>query len=149
MYVGWFKIFGFGLPYSMCTRTPWEEILYFVGVPPYDVLDRILLKVDGKNRVERKRSELDLLLSDHSLLELEVQRRIDIGMYDLSLIAASFRESSTTQPPRRDRSRASVKDSVEEIERARGHCLRKLTVEMRSWRDRLPVRSLAWEPLIS
>ena len=132
VYIGWFKIFGFGLPYTMCTRTPWEENLYFVGVPPYDILDRILTKTNGKNLVQQKRSELETLLQDSARLELELQRRIDIGMIDLSKIAESLRGSTSTKHAR-------CKVSEEESGNAREHCLRKLKSELQTWSDRLMV----------
>ena len=123
----------------MCTRTPWEENLYFVGVPPYDILDRILTKTNGKNLVQQKRSELEALLQDSARLELELQRRIDIGMIDLSKIAESLRGSTSTK-------HAGCKVSEEEFGNAREHCLRKLKSELQTWSDRLMVFICVWAP---
>ena len=132
VYIGWFKIFGFGLPYTMCTRTPWEENLYFVGVPPYDILDRILAKTDGKNLVEHRRSKLETILRDPDLLELELQHRIDIGMFDLPKIAESLRDDASKK-------NLHGKVSKEELARARDHCLQKLAASFQEWCDRLQV----------
>ena len=41
VYLSLFKIFGFGVPHAMCTRTPWIDNMDFVGVPPVDVLTAI------------------------------------------------------------------------------------------------------------
>ena len=88
VYLCWLKMFGFGIPYTMCTRTPWEDNMYFVGVPPFDVLAAIL-QVDstGQNKIQRKRAEIDSILRDDEMINAEVERRIQLGEFNLSSIA--------------------------------------------------------------
>ena len=70
------RLFGFGLPYMMCTRTPWEDNIYFIGVPPVDILSAILQPdTQGQNWVERERIRLRNLLDSSGGVEAEIDKR--------------------------------------------------------------------------
>eukprot|EP00973_Karenia_brevis_P027304 3764697-Karenia_brevis.AAC.1 len=67
----------------------------FVGVPPRDVLQAIL-RADsaGANLVQRRRQKLAQILSTDDLLEKEMQRRIDLGEFDLRKIIRELNNSN-------------------------------------------------------
>ncbi len=81
-YIGLVNIFGFGLPYTLFTRTPFENSIYLVGVPPRDVLFCLLKKdVHGLSAVDSKRIEVEsILLNEHSLHSI-VDSRLESGQY--------------------------------------------------------------------
>ncbi len=80
VYLCFLRLFGFGLPYMMCTRTPLEDNICFVGVPPVDVLAALLKSVPGKgNRVERERARIMEILERPGGVEAEMERRIACG----------------------------------------------------------------------
>ena len=35
-------IFGFGMPYTLLTRTPFSDNMLFIGVPPKDIFEKLL-----------------------------------------------------------------------------------------------------------
>ena len=64
-YISFLKFWGYGLPYTIATRTPFLDNIHFVGVPPRDIY-LSLLKVDenGMNKIQRKRAELVEMLQN-------------------------------------------------------------------------------------
>ena len=85
-YLALIRIFGYGLPYTMCTRTPFRNNMLFVGVPPRDIFERLVSRVNGKTAVDRKREALERVLSDENLLDHELQQRIDASEFDLGAL---------------------------------------------------------------
>ena len=84
-------IFGFGMPYTLLTRTPFSDCMLFVGVPPKDVLD-LLLQRDNQGRtcLDRKRLELIQELKNPYSVEQEVTERLQKGEFDLHSIGSSL-----------------------------------------------------------
>ena len=81
--IGLDGIFGFGLPYTLATRTPFKENIHFVGVPPQDIFAAILRKgPDGLNAVERKQREVRWIASSPDALEKILQDKISSGELD-------------------------------------------------------------------
>jgi len=124
------------LPYTMCTRSPWHDNIYFVGVPPVDVLAAILRPdASGRNRVDRLRVALETLLGDAVALENQMQRRVDSGEFDLKAIAETLSpDASTTDSPP-----AGTWNCESRLDRAREHlitCLRRMYT---GWVQRLNV----------
>ena len=100
-YLAMLGIFGYGMPYTMMTRTPFRRNMLFIGVPPKDVYDRLVQKSDGKTPVDRKREEVARILQDDQLLQEELNNRIAEGEFDLDKLAAASgttREACRTQP---------------------------------------------------
>ena len=82
--IGLDGIFGFGLPYTLITRTPFQENIYFVGVPPLDVYVVLLhTGPDGMNPIERKQLEVRHIASSRLDLENIVEKRIASGEFDV------------------------------------------------------------------
>ena len=79
-YVGFDGIFGFGLPYTLITRTPFVDNIYYVGVPPRDVYHALVKRgPDGTNRIDRKRAEVEQILSDAAAIHRIVDDKIASG----------------------------------------------------------------------
>ena len=72
--------FGFGMPYTLLTRTPFSSNMLFVGVPPKDIYEAILTRLADKRRT------VQVLLDDESALESSLRARIQSGEFDLSAI---------------------------------------------------------------
>ena len=70
-----YKIFGFGVPYTALTRTPFKKDIAIVGVPPRDIYKALFEKDEhGRDRIERKKIEIDRILSESTdLSEAEQQ----------------------------------------------------------------------------
>jgi len=80
VYISWVHMFGFGVPYTMMTRTPHEDNIYFVGVPPQDVFQRLDERdATDQTPVDREHTRLCRLLEDPVAMEHELQRRNDQG----------------------------------------------------------------------
>jgi len=118
----------------MSTRSPWVDNMYFVGVPPVDVLCYIL-KIDdtGKNMVERKRSEVDALLAQDQVLRAEVQRRIDLGQFDVHAVARGMaaKESSAYEESN------NCKENLQWATKAKEFLVARLRQQYQEWRERL------------
>ena len=81
-YISFLRFWGYGLPYTLATRTPFVHNIHFVGVPPRDIYESLLERgADGMNKIERKKHEIDKLLLDESALQEEVCRRIQQGEF--------------------------------------------------------------------
>ena len=72
--------FGFGMPYTLLTRTLFSSNMLFVGVPPKDIYEAILTRLADKRRT------VQVLLEDESALESSLRARIQSGEFDLSAI---------------------------------------------------------------
>ena len=85
-YIGLLRSFGYGLPYTMATRTPHRQNILFVGVPPKDVFQRLVHKDPNNNLtlIDQKRMELESELRDPDKIRSRAQRRIDQGEISLS-----------------------------------------------------------------
>ena len=89
--------FGFGLPYTMCTRTPWQHNMWFVGVPPRDIfLAMFSVGADGCTLVSRKREEVEAFLQDPVSIPSLVQARIRSGEYILQEMSCAPDQSIPT-----------------------------------------------------
>ena len=85
-------VFGFGLPYTACTRTPFSRNMLFVGVPPRDIflqLTRVL--PDGTTLVERKRAALLAFIGDTAAVAAELAGLIRAGEHDVEALVAARR----------------------------------------------------------
>ena len=81
-YISFLRFWGYGLPYTLATRTPFVHNIHFVGVPPRDIYESLLERgADGLNKIERKKQEIDKLLHDDAALHAEVHRRIQQGEF--------------------------------------------------------------------
>ena len=79
-YLSWTKMFGFGVPYTMLTRTPFEDIIYFVGVPPEDIFRKLDAEDEhGQTPISREHIRLAALISDPMEISAELKRRNDLG----------------------------------------------------------------------
>ena len=106
--------FGFGMPYTIATRTPSTSNMFFVGVPPSDVLESILKKNhQGKTLLDAERERLAALLRNDEGLDKLIADKLRTG--ELRAEAAE--------------------DSQEDHRR---HALReKLRADLQGWHDRL------------
>ena len=75
-YIGLLRSFGYGLPYTMATRTPHRQNILFVGVPPKDVFERLVRKDPNSNLtlIDQKRKELESELEDPDKIRSRAQR---------------------------------------------------------------------------
>ena len=70
-----YKVFGFGIPYTALTRTPFKRNIAIVGVPPRDIYEAIFVEDEnGRDMLERKRDEIDELLREAADLD-ETKKR--------------------------------------------------------------------------
>ena len=113
-------IFGYGLPYTICTRTPYRHNMLFVGVPPKDIFEELVRVDDGLTAVDRQRLKLQGILADDTLLERELEKRLDTGKFNLDKIA---------------------EDREESLLECREHLRTKLRYWMQKWHDRLYLES--------
>ena len=91
------KVFGFGLPYTACTRTPFTHNMLFVGVPPHDIfLKSTSIDKDGKTLVDRKKAELEVFADDDVALTAEIMQRIRAGVFDLEAMIAERAVTEST-----------------------------------------------------
>ncbi len=83
-YISLHNVFGFGLPYTLLTRAPFEPNMFFVGVPPWDVLARLLLRdAAGLTPIDKKKRAVHELLSNETALQQHLEDRIGTGEFDL------------------------------------------------------------------
>ena len=134
VYIGLDKVFGFGIAYTVFTRTKFEENMYNVGVPPKDILQMLLQKdQSGRNMIENKKLRVQGILADPTELEKEVDRRINSGEFDLEQLANDLSRGTPTST-----SPTNVQKSASETQ----PCVRKfLTEQLRlfyqDWEQRL------------
>ena len=70
-----YKVFGFGIPYTALTRTPFKRNIAIVGVPPRDIYEALFVEDEhGRDMLERKRDEIDQLLREATDLDETKQR---------------------------------------------------------------------------
>ena len=87
-FLGLDDIFGFGLAYTMYTRSRFAENMYNVGVPPRDILEALLRRdSDGQNAIDRKRLEVLKMINDTNAFDAVVDARIQSGEFSLKTIA--------------------------------------------------------------
>ena len=81
-YISFLKFWGYGLPYTLATRTPFLHNIHFVGVPPRDIYHSLFERDQhGLNKIERKRVEIQAILKDDVALKNEVCLRIQKGEF--------------------------------------------------------------------
>jgi ubiquitin carboxyl-terminal hydrolase 8 len=108
--------------------------MYFVGVPPYDILRGILqLDAHGKNAIDRKRDELTILLASPRLFEAVVEARVRQGEFDLDEIARRLADGTAPHLPEAEWTADGVPTSTE----AKAYLTKKLHRQYIQWRDRL------------
>ena len=121
-------IFGFGMPYTLLTRTPYFINMLFIGVPPKDVLNAMLSQDKyGQTCIDRKRIEILQLLQEPGALEKMIINRAASGEFDLFAIG----ESLSAELPEADRSREALE------KKAQAHLCERLRAWYRAWADRL------------
>ena len=89
------QIWGFGIPYTAFTRTPFKKDIAIVGVPPRDIFAALFFETkDTPSMVQRKRREID-----HTLLQLEdaIDADIKAGLIDLTTAEEKLVASMTTE----------------------------------------------------
>ena len=121
-------VFGFGLPYTLFTRTPWRHNMWFVGVPPRDIYHYLLQgDASGNCAVDHKRSEVLSLLQDSTRLHDIVAERVSNGELDVEALLQTMSSQSAL--------------STEDL---RAEALRGLVATLReqlqNWADRLNTR---------
>jgi hypothetical protein len=89
-YIALRGVFGFGLPYTMFTRTPFRYNIWCIGVPPRDIFDMLLKYTDGKCEIDRLREKLETLCQDEQKLDQEVEDRIAAGELDMDELARAY-----------------------------------------------------------
>ena len=79
------------MPYTLLTRTAFSDNMLFIGVPPKDILEKLLQRdSQGENALDKKRNELLRALQDPGLLEGIVNERIAKGEFDLNAIGETL-----------------------------------------------------------
>ena len=85
------QIFGFGMPYTLLTRTPFSDCMLFIGVPPKDIFEHILSYDPQKlNYLDRKRAEINGILTDPTALSRIVNEKAASGEFDLQTIGKAL-----------------------------------------------------------
>ena len=70
IYICLYKVFGFGIPYTALTRTPFKRNIAIVGVPPRDIYEALFVEDEhGRDMLVRKRDEIDQLLAETKNLD--------------------------------------------------------------------------------
>ena len=125
------QIFGFGMPYTLLTRTPFSDCMLFIGVPPKDIFEHILSYDPQKlNYLDRKRAEINGILTDPTALSRIVNEKVASGEFDLETIGKALlaADADVTQYS---------KESLEAL--AHTHMCERLRTWYTDWRDRLHV----------
>ena len=126
------NVFGFGMAYTIATRTPYAWNMLFIGVPPQDVLSKILHKgPDQLCLIERKKKELLFLLSNENALRNELHRRVQAGEFDLQTIGEEL--------IRRNVELSDETDNEMMQQLAFDDLLSKLRIWLADWAERLDV----------
>ena len=112
------NVFGYGLPYTMCTRTPYRHNMMFVGVPPLDLFRALVRNENGLTAVDRQRIQLRAILDDDKLMDAEVDKRIEAGEFNLHQIA---------------------KEEGKDVDACHADLNQKVRDWMQSWHDRLSI----------
>ena len=87
-FLGLDDIFGFGLAYTMYTRSRFAENMCNVGVPPKDILEALLRRdSNGQDAIDRKRVQVQTLLKDKNAFDAMMDARIESGEFCLKTIA--------------------------------------------------------------
>ena len=90
-FLGLDDIFGFGLAYTMYTRSRYAENMCNVGVPPKDILEALLRRdSNGQNAIDRKRLQVQTLLKDTNAFDAMMDARIESGEFCLKTIATDL-----------------------------------------------------------
>ena len=125
------QIFGFGMPYTLLTRTPFSDCMLFIGVPPKDIFEDILSYDPQKlNYLDRKRAEICGILTGPTALSRIVNEKAASGEFDLQSIGETLlaADADVTQYS---------KESLEAL--AHTHMCERLRTWYTDWRDRLHV----------
>lgn len=90
-FLGLDDIFGFGLAYTMYTRSRYAENMCNVGVPPNDILEALLRRdSNGQDAIDRKRVQVQTLLKDKNAFDAMMDARIESGEFCLKTIATDL-----------------------------------------------------------
>ena len=69
VYLSLSAVFNFGQVYTALTRCPFKLATFLIGVPPKDILRRLLKKNErGETKIDLKRKEIQTLLADEAKL---------------------------------------------------------------------------------
>ena len=132
-YLNWAKMFGFGVPYTMMTRTPFEDNIYFVGAPPEDIFHILDAKDERKETpITKEHKRLKALLADPLQVSAELKRRNDCGD---PVTEADMKASYADIVKRTEHHQAGVKMMLETSEgfKMRGETLMKYEDKRRQW----------------
>ena len=87
------KIFGFGIPYTAFTRTPFKANIAIVGVPPRDIFEAIFFKDEtGSSMLTRKQREIEKIIRN---LESHIDKDIAAGNVDLKQVEKELHQKMT------------------------------------------------------
>ena len=145
-YIALNNVFGFGLPYTLVTRTPFKNNMFFIGIPPRDILRCLLARgPDGLNMIERKRKEILELCCSPERLEACLEDRIRNGEFDLQQIGENIlrQEKTAGLVPQSDTSAEANNEDRHRIacKRARKQLSETLQAWMQNWAERLQTNS--------
>ena len=136
--------FGYGLPYTLVTRTPFRHNMSFIGVPPSDVLARLLHRdAKGLTLVGKKKASLAALLADDSALLALRDARITSGEFDIDALARAWLADDTAAARGSAVAASSTQPSPGQLAAAVDAVLDDLLLRLRgsiqAWHDRLDV----------
>ena len=76
------KIFGFGIPYTAFTRTPFKADIAIVGVPPRDIFATLFYSdANTPSMLDKKRQEIAATLLD---IDQSLDADLETGRLDLT-----------------------------------------------------------------
>ena len=125
------KVFGFGIPYTAFTRTPFKRDIAIVGVPPRDIFEAIFHRTDDTpSMLERKREDIEKTLLD---LYTCVDADIKAGVHDLT----STEEKLLREMPPEEKDEFTTLPAKERAAKVRQYLVDQQRRHLRRWKARL------------
>ena len=126
-----YKIFGFGIPYTASTRTPFKANIAIVGVPPRGIFEAIFFKDEtGSSMLTRKQRETEEIIRN---LELHSHKDIAAGNDDLKQV-----EKELIQKMSHKEREAHMQQTKQSQGTAiRQHLRRERLESLQEWKERL------------
>ena len=125
------KIFGFGIPYTAFTRTPFKANIAIVGVPPRDIFEAIFFKDEtGSSMLTRKQREIEDIIRN---LDTHIDKDIAAGNVDLKQVEKELLQKMTYEE-REDHKQTTKQSQGTAI---RQHLRRERLEYLQEWKERL------------
>ena len=134
------KIFGFGIPYTAFTRTPFAVNISVVGVPPRDIYQLLMRRsADGRNLIDVKTAEVAAVIQNDSRIDAIVDERIASGEFSLEKISKRLDKDTAREP--QDASDGVHQGLPSRHDLARNHVKAIIKIYYIDWHKRLTAKN--------